>query len=197
MSFFRAGSPLGAITRLSTERLVLRHWTDADLLPFAQLNADPEVMRYLPEPLTRRQSDELATTIRGSLEQRGWGLWAVEVPGVAPFIGFVGLNEVGFRAPFTPAIEVGWRLARPYWGHGYATEAARAALDLAFGQLGCQEVVSFTAAVNERSARVMQRLGMLHDKAGDFDHPLANGDLRRHVLYRLARVRWRSHRRAT
>jgi RimJ/RimL family protein N-acetyltransferase len=179
------------VRTLSTNRLVLRNWVDADLSPFAELNGDSEVMRYFPSVLTRAQSDELATTIRGSLERQGWGLWAVEVPDVAPFIGFVGLNEVGFSAHFTPAIEIGWRLARSHWGHGYATEAARASLSLAFDQLGCQEIVSFTATGNHRSMRVMERLGMLHHSEDDFDHPrVSDPDLRRHVLYRLSRDRW-------
>ncbi|HZU60393.1 MAG TPA: GNAT family N-acetyltransferase, partial [Solirubrobacteraceae bacterium] len=159
------------MTELSTDRLVLRHWVDADLAPFAELNADPEVMRYFPAVLTRAQSDELAATIRSQLENQGWGLWAVEVPALTPFIGFVGLNPVSFRAHFTPAVEVGWRLARAHWGQGYATEAARAALAFAFNQLGCQSVVSMTATTNDRSIRVMERLGMVHDPADDFDHP--------------------------
>lgn len=176
---------------LSTDRLVLRNWVDADLSPFAELNGDPEVMRYFPSVLTRAQSDELATAIRSSLERQGWGLWAVERPDVAPFIGFVGLNEVGFSAHFTPAIEIGWRLARPHWGHGYATEAARASLALAFDQLACREIVSFTATGNQRSIRVMERLGMVHHPEDDFDHPrVSDPRLRRHLLYRMSRDRW-------
>ena len=179
------------VAQLTTARLVLRQWVDDDLAPFAALNADPEVMRHFPEPLSRSQSDRLAAQIRASLEREGWGLWAVEVPGAASFIGFVGLNKVGFEAHFTPAIEVGWRLDRRYWGHGYATEAGRTALAFAFGQLGCEEIVSFTATVNRRSIRVMERLRMLRDPADDFDHPtVADSVLRRHVLYRLARQQW-------
>lgn len=181
----------GSVAELRTERLVLRRWTDSDLPRFAELNADPEVMRYFPAALTRAQSDELAASIRGALDRQGWGLWAVELPGIAPFIGFVGLNQVRFRAHFTPAVEVGWRLAREHWGRGYASEAGRAALGHAFSQLGCQEVVSFTAAVNHRSIRVMGRLGMVRDSAGDFDHPgVPPGELRRHVLYRLSATKW-------
>lgn len=179
------------MAELSTHRLLLRQWVDSDLSLFAELNADPEVMRYFPAVLTRAQSDDMALAIRTTLERQGWGLWAVEVPGVVPFIGFVGLNPVRFRAHFTPAIEIGWRLARPHWGLGYASEAAQAALDFAFGQLRCQEIVSFTATANHRSIRVMQRLGMVHDPAEDFDHPrVRNPDLRRHVLYRLRRIQW-------
>jgi ribosomal-protein-alanine N-acetyltransferase len=177
---------------LSTPRLRLRQWRDADLGPFAELNADAEVMRYFPSALTRAESDELAASLRAILAEQRWGLWAVEAPGVAPFIGFVGLHRVGFAAPFTPAIEVGWRLHRRHWGRGYATEAARAALGFAFDRVGCRQVVSFTATVNVPSIRVMERLGMTHDPADDFDHPsVTDGPLRRHVLYRLERETWR------
>jgi RimJ/RimL family protein N-acetyltransferase len=176
---------------LSASRLVLRQWRDSDLAPFAELNADPDVMRYFPRALSRAQSDEFATTVRATLAQQGWGLWAVEVPGVAPFIGFVGLNQVRFEAHFGPAVEVGWRLARRYWSYGYATEAAGAALDFGFHRLARDEIVSFTAAINERSIRVMRRLGMAGDPAGDFDHPaVPEGPLRRHVLYRISREQW-------
>jgi RimJ/RimL family protein N-acetyltransferase len=177
---------------LSTPRLVLRQWRDDDFEPFARLNADPAVMRYFPHALSRAHSDELAASIRTLLDEQGWGLWAVEVDGVAPFAGFVGLNRVCFAAPFTPAIEVGWRLDGPYWGRGYATEAARAALEFGFDRLGCQDIVSFTATVNLPSIRVMERLGMARDAADDFDHPaVADGPLRRHVLYRLDAETWR------
>lgn len=179
------------VTELVTDRLCLRQWRDADLAPFAALNADPEVMRYFPAPLTQAQSDELAGFIHGVIEREGWGLWAVQVTDGPSFIGFVGLNRATFDAHFTPAVEVGWRLAQPYWGNGYATEAAAAALSFGFDQLGLEEVVSFTAAVNERSIRVMQRLGMTRDAAGDFDHPrVADGPLRRHVLYRISNQQW-------
>ena len=165
---------------------MLREWRETDLAPFARLNADPEVMRYFPEVLPRAQSDELADRIQAALAEQGWGLWAVEAPAAAEFIGFVGLNRVRFEAHFTPAIEIGWRLDRAFWGRGYASEAARAALQFGFEQLGCDEIVAFTAPANERSRRVMQRLGMSHDPADNFDHPgLAEGTLRRHVLYRI------------
>lgn len=174
------------VAHLSTPRLLLREWRAEDLMPFAELNADPEVMRYFPATLGRAQSDELAARVQSTLAKQGWGLWAAEVPGVAPFIGFVGLNQVRFQAHFTPAVEVGWRHDRRFWGHGYATEGARVALEFGFRQLGCEEIVSFTSAANERSRRVMARLGMSHDSADDFDHPwVAEGSLRGHVLYRL------------
>jgi RimJ/RimL family protein N-acetyltransferase len=179
---------VASVAELRTERLLLRQWRDADLDAFAALNADPEVMRHLPARLSRPESDQMAGFIRGGLEERGWGLWAVGVPGGDPFVGFVGLNPVRFDSPFTPAVEVGWRLARTAWGHGYATEAARAAVDFGFEQLGLDEIVSFTVAANRPSWRVMERLAMSYDPAEEFDHPtVPEGPLRRHRLYRLAR----------
>jgi len=173
-------------------RLLLRQWRDADLEPFAALNADPEVMRHFPARLGRAQSDELAVHARAALAERGWGLWAVEVAGGPPFIGFVGLSVPRFEAHFTPAVEIGWRLGRAHWGHGYATEAARAALAFGFHDLSLDEIVSFTTVANERSRRVMERLGMTRDPADDFAHPLVpEGEpTRPHVLYRLRRVDW-------
>lgn len=172
---------------LTTERLLLRPWRDDDLAAFAAMNGDPEVMRFFPATLGRAESDELASRIRASLAARGFGNWAVEVPGVIPFAGFVGLSVPRFDAPFMPCVEIGWRLARACWGKGYATEAARAALAFGFGTLKLAEIVSFTVVANLPSRRVMERLGMRHDPSGDFDHPaLADGHpLRRHVLYRL------------
>jgi ribosomal-protein-alanine N-acetyltransferase len=182
---------------LSTPRLLLRHWRDEDLGPFAALNADAEVMRYFPSALTRPQSDELARYVQGLINVQGWGLWALEVRSGAPFIGFVGLNRPRFDAHFTPAIEVGWRLARPYWGNGYATEAAAVALSYAFDELRVAEVVSFTSVINEPSRRVMQRLGMTRTAADDFDHPnIPDGPLRRHALYRMTAKRWRERMRS-
>jgi ribosomal-protein-alanine N-acetyltransferase len=175
------------LTTLSTARLRLRSWTEADLGPFAALNADPLVMRHMPGVLGAEESAAMAARVRGHFEEHGWGLWAVEVAGGEPFIGFVGLMHVPFEAHFTPAVEIGWRLAAAHWGHGYATEGARAALRHAFGPLGLREVISMTVQANERSWRVMERLGMTRTPADDFDHPrLPEGHpLRRHVLYRL------------
>ena len=176
------------MSELTTGRLKLRQWRDADLAPFAALNADPEVMRYFPSTLAQEQSDEFAGYVYETIEHQGWGLWAVEVTDGPPFIGFVGLNRVSFEEHFTPGVEVGWRLNRPFWGNGYATEAAVAAVTFGLEQLHLEEIVSFTSTLNEPSIRVMRRLGMRHDAAGDFDHPrVAEGSpLRRHVLYRLA-----------
>lgn len=172
---------------LRTARLLLRPWRDDDLPAFAALNADPVVMEHFPAVLSRPVSDALALRLRDDLERRGFGFWAVELPGEAPFLGFVGLSEPSFEAHFTPCVEIGWRLARAHWGRGFATEAARAALDHAFGPLALDEVVSFTPAPNARSRAVMERLGMRRDPAEDFDHPnIAEGHpLRRCVLYRL------------
>lgn len=172
---------------IRTGRLILRRWRDEDLEPFAKLNADPEVMAHMPSLLDRAESDAFAERIGKQFDQHGFGLWAVEVPGVAPFVGFVGLAIPRFTAHFTPCVEVGWRLARAHWGKGYATEAARAALAFGFDQVGLDEIVAFTVPANTRSIAVMERLGMTRSPADDFDHPsLPEGSpLRRHVLYRL------------
>ncbi|GAC1374552.1 MAG: GNAT family N-acetyltransferase [Acidimicrobiales bacterium] len=177
---------------LRTDRLVLRRWTAADREPFAALNADPVVMEYFPAPLSTPQSDAFIDRIEDDFDRVGYGLWAVEVPGLTAFAGYVGLADATFDAPFTPAIEIGWRLGRPWWGRGIATEAARAALQFAFTDLRRSEVVSFTAATNLRSQAVMVRLGMHRDPADDFDHPRVPVDspLRRHVLYRLRIEDW-------
>lgn len=171
---------------IATERLLLRAWKDSDREPFAALNADPEVMEHFPSRLTREQSDEMVDRLEALFAVQGFGLWAVEVRATGEFIGFTGLNQVPFKEHFTPAVEVGWRLSRPAWGHGYATEAARAALAYGFERVGVDEIVSFTATTNERSQAVMRRLGMTHDPADDFDHPrVDDARLRRHVLFRL------------
>jgi len=169
-------------------RVLLRGWRDADLEPFAALNADPRVMEHYPTPLTRAESDAMVwERILPEFAAQGVGLWAVEVPGVAPFIGFVGLQRPTFEARFTPCVEIGWRLAFPYWGNGYATEAARAAMDFGFGEAGLNEILSFTSPENRRSVAVMERLGMRYD--GTFEHPRVpvGHRLRTHVLYRLER----------
>jgi ribosomal-protein-alanine N-acetyltransferase len=151
-------------------------------------------MEHFPGTMTRAESDAHVDAIAEHFAARGYGLWAVEVPGEAEFIGFVGLSVPRFQAHFTPAVEVGWRLATFAWGRGYATEAAREALRFGFEEAGLAEIVSFTAPVNERSRAVMRRIGMTHDPAGDFDHPaLPPGHrLRRHVLYRLSSPDWRA-----
>jgi RimJ/RimL family protein N-acetyltransferase len=184
------------VVTLQTARLILRGWRDTDLAPFAAMSEDPEAMRYYPAIPDQASSDAIADYIRTSLAANGFGLWAVEIPDEAAFIGYVGMVETGFDAPFTPAIELSWRLARPFWGGGYATEAAIAVLDHAFGAIGFHDVVAYTVPENRRSRRVMERLGMWHDRAGDFDDPrLAAGDrLRSQVLYRLSCEAWAARR---
>jgi RimJ/RimL family protein N-acetyltransferase len=193
---------MARIPTLRTERLLLRPWRDGDLEPFARMNADPSVMVHFPALLERKESHALVARFRKQFDDHGWGRWAVEVPYVAPFIGFIGLSRPSFDAHFTPCVEVSWRLGREHWGHGYATEGARAALRFAFEELALAEVVSFTVAKNAASRRVMDRLGMLHSARDDFDHPqLPLGHpMRRHLLYRLPRVVWEvrpSYQRAT
>jgi len=177
---------------IKTKRLILRPWQQEDLKPFAQLNSDTRVMEYFPSILNRQESDNLAKHISDKLEEQGWGLWAVSLPDVAEFIGFIGLAEPSFNAHFTPAVEVGWRLAYDFWGKGYATEGAMACLKHAFQKLNLNEIVSFTALANQRSRHVMEKIGMHHNIEDDFDHPkLSEGhSLRRHVLYRLYRDEW-------
>src|ERR1043165_1050093 len=157
--------------RLQTERLLLRRWRAEDREPFARMNADPEVMRYMLRPLTAEESDAFIVRAERQFNGHGFGLWAVKVPAVAPFIGYVGLSIPSFAAHFTPAVEVGWRLDQPYWGNGYATEAARDAVADGFGRIGLEEIVSFTVPINLRSIAVMERLGMTRDPHHDFEPP--------------------------
>lgn len=173
------------MSELRTDRLVLRGWRESDLAPWAAMNADPVVREYFPEVLTRERSDASAARFQADLDRRGWGWWAVETVATGEFIGFTGLDPVEDGMPFT-GVEAGWRLARPAWGHGYATEAARAVVAHAFGALGLAEVLAVTTATNLRSQAVMRRLGMTRDPADDFDDPhVPEGPLRHSVLYRL------------
>jgi len=177
---------------LCSERLILRRFRPEDREPFAALNADPLVMQHFPKPLTRDESDELIAQDEAHFDAHGFGFWAVEVKDGAPLIGFLGLARPSYETPFTPCVEIGWRLAREHWGQGYASEGARLALAYGFDALGLDEIVSFTVAANTRSWAVMERLGMQRDRACDFDHPLLPDGhvLRRHVLYRLRRAAW-------
>lgn len=183
---------MSALQPLPTARLHLRAWRELDRLPFRAINADPRVMACFPHTLTDAQSDALMDRIVAHHGQHGFGLWAVELKETSAFIGFTGLAVPAWNPPFGPCVEIGWRLAHDTWGHGFATEAARASLAQGFNVLRLDEIVSFTAAVNVRSERVMQRLGMHHDEADDFDHPAlpAGHRLARHVLYRLPRHAW-------
>src|SRR5215471_3946567 len=175
---------------LLTGRLILRHWRESDREPFARLNADPQVMQFLPRLLLPEESDAAAKRIEDHFRRHGFGLYAVELRESGVFIGFIGLSIPAFKARFSPCIEIGWRLAAEYWGQGLATEGARAVTEHGFQQLGLREVVAFTVPANLRSRRVMEKLGMKHDSADDFDHPQLPSDhpLRRHVLYRLSRA---------
>lgn len=184
------------MSELDTARLKLRHWSSADLAPFGAMNADPAVMEFMPGRLSRQASDAAAAAAQAHIDRKGFGLWAVQVRGGPPFVGYVGLQVPSFEAPFTPCVEIGWRLARAAWGYGYATEAARACLEHAFGVLGLAEVLAFTVPANVRSRAVMQRLGMTLDPAAAFEHPRlpAGHALRHHLLYRLGRHAWGAQR---
>lgn len=172
---------------IETPRLILRQWKGADKRQFARINSDPKVMEFFPAPLTRSQSDALVQKIQAHFRKHGFGMYAAEFKSNHTFIGFIGLNLPSFRAHFTPCVEIGWRLSPEAWGQGLATEGALALLQYAREVLRLHELVSFTVPVNVRSRRVMEKLGMSHDPADDFDHPqLPPGHpLRKHVLYRL------------
>ena len=177
---------------IQTERLLLRPWVASDRVPFRPMNADPRVMEFFPAVLSGAESDALVDRICAHHAAHGFGLWAVELRETSAFIGFTGLAIPQWDTPFGPCVEIGWRLAYEYWGKGYATEAARAALAFGFDELKLDEIVSFTAAVNKRSERVMQRLGMQRLESEDFYHPAlaARHPLAKHVLYRVSRQGW-------
>lgn len=168
-----------------TERLILRPWRQEDREPYAVLNSNPEVMRYLLKTLTREESDKMVDIIEQKMAANGWGLWAVEEKSSGAFIGFVGLNIPAYELPFSPVIEIGWRLDKPFWGKGYAPEVAAKALEIGFNQYGIEEIVAFTALENTASQRVMEKIGMR--RCEEFDHPAVSEDssLRRHILYRV------------
>jgi ribosomal-protein-alanine N-acetyltransferase len=178
---------------LTTDRLLLRRWRDDDREPFARINADLRTMEFFPAPLSRAESDALLDRLEASIDRHGFGFWAVELRDSGELAGFTGLNVPAFEAPFTPAVEIGWRLAPEHWGRGYASEAARAALAFGFERAGAERIVSFTAVLNERSQRVMERIGMRRVADGDFLHPVLPPDhrLAPHVLYELTAADWR------
>ena len=183
------------MTGLETDRLLLRAWREADRDAFAAMSADPQVMEFFPAELMRREEcDAFVDRASAGLAERGWGWYAIEERASGAFAGVAGLAPVRFEAHFTPAVEIGWRLARAAWGKGFATEAARAAVTFGFDELGLEEVVALAVPANTRSLAVMERLGMTRDPADDFDLPTLPADdpLRRHVLYRLTRERWPS-----
>jgi RimJ/RimL family protein N-acetyltransferase len=175
------------MTVLQTERLILRDWCAADREPFAQMNADTRVMEFMPGTLSRAGSDSLIEKIEKHIQSHGFGLFAAELRSPQAFVGYIGLAIPSFQAAFTPCVEIGWRLSAVHWGKGLATEGAKEMVRYGFQVLGLEELVSFTVPANIRSRRVMEKLGMTHDPAEDFEHPrLPEGHpLRRHVLYRL------------
>lgn len=172
---------------IETERLILRPWRDADREPFARITADPRVMEYFPSVLTREHSDDLVDRCEAHYREHGFTYFAAELRATGELIGFIGLARTSFP-PLAPLVEIGWRLAFEHWNRGLATEGARAALHYGFEQLRLSEIVAYTAAGNVRSRRVMEKLGMTHDPADDFDHPRipADNPLQRHVLYRIS-----------
>jgi RimJ/RimL family protein N-acetyltransferase len=180
------------VHELETQRLRLRQWRPEDLAPFAALNADPAVMEFFPEPLTQERSDASAQKMAALIAEHGWGFWAAELRSSGAFLGLVGLHRPRYELPCGPCVEVGWRLGREHWGHGYATEGAQACLAFGFGPLALKEVVAFTAVHNRRSHAVMERLGMHADVL--FDHPAIPEDsaVRAHVMYRIDRAAWTS-----
>jgi RimJ/RimL family protein N-acetyltransferase len=176
------------MVQLETDRLYLRQWQESDRLPFAALNADPKVMEFFPNPLDRAASDEMFDRIQALIADRGWGFWAATEKTTQQFIGFVGLHIPSAELPFSPAVEVGWRLAHAYWGRGYAPEAAKAALQFGFARLQLPEIVAYTTVSNQRSQSVMKKIGMTPDPL-TFEHPAlpAESPLRTHCIYRLTR----------
>jgi RimJ/RimL family protein N-acetyltransferase len=172
---------------LTTERLILRRWHHPDRERFARMNQDPRVMEFMPALLSPRESDLLVDRIEAHFREHGFGLCAVKLRKNHSFIGYIGLAIPAFKAHFTPCVEVGWRLSADHWGQGLATEGAQALVPYAFRVIGLDGLVSFTVPGNIRSRRVMEKLGMRHDPADDFDHPrLPQGHpFQRHVLYRL------------
>ncbi len=179
------------ITELETERLKLREWKKNDLIPFSKMNADSEVMEFLPKTLTQKESDDVAEKIIELIQKRGWGLLAVEVKETKQFIGFVGLHQKTYGFHFAPCVEIGWRLSKEYWGKGYTTEAAKAYLNFAFNNLKIKEIYSFTSILNPKSEAVMKRLGMKNTNE-NFENPALpeNHRLSEQVLYKITNDEW-------
>lgn len=172
---------------IQTERLILRPWKEEDLLPFSKLNADPQVMEFFPKTLSLEETTSVFNIFNERFRRDGFSFMATELRSTGEFIGFVGLNKPAFEAPFMPAVEIGWRIAASHWNKGYATEGARGALKFGFSELGLKEIVSFTAEINVRSIRIMEKINMIQDLKGTFMHPLVSEDspLKKHVLYRI------------
>lgn len=176
---------------IKTTRLTLRQWKPEDKAPFYELNSDPRVMEYFPAPLTLTESNDLADKIQNLIAEQGWGFWAVELNETQEFIGFVGLHIPKSDLPFSPCVEIGWRLACRYWGKGYAFEAAKASLEFGFTNLQLKEIVAFTTLYNKRSMAVMERLGMKWSENFNHPHLPAGHDLSAHHLYRITSEQWR------
>ena len=177
---------------LRTPRLLLRQWKDDDLDAWCEMNADAEVRKYFASVNKRVDSEGEASRAKANIAHRGWGFWAIEVPAVDTFIGFVGLHAPPFPAPWQPAVEIGWRLKRASWRHGYATEAAMAARNFAFNQLELPQIIAMSVVTNEPSHRVMHRIGMTRWEGMEFDHPRVPEDwpLKRHIVHRITRDEW-------
>lgn len=186
------------IIEIETERLKLRQWKEADRPLFAKINADPIVMRFYPSVLSTEESNGMAQRLESLIRKRGWGFWAIEKRDEKQFIGFVGLHEPRYDLAVTPCVEIGWRLAKQYWGQGYATEAAKAALGIAFDRLDLPEIYSFTPVLNKKSRAVMERIGML-DTGKNFEHPMIpeGSPLREHFLYKVDKKGWQEFRQNT
>jgi len=182
---------MSPIIELQTQRLLLRQWQEKDYPLFALINADPTVMQYYPDVLSAEQSNAMASKLEALIAEKGWGFWAVEKTDEKHFIGFVGLHEPTYDLPVTPCVEIGWRLAKEHWGQGYATEAAKQALSVAFEKLDIPEVYSFTSITNLKSRAVMERISMINT-GNNFEHPIipTGHPLREHVLYKLTKHDW-------
>ena len=178
---------------LRTRRLILRRWQESDLLPFTKINADPRVMEFMLGTMTKEETRQSIEHIKKHFDAHGFGRWAVEIADTEKFIGFVGISIPSYTLPFSPCVEVAWRICAEEWGKGYAPEAAKEAMRDGFERVGLQEIVSFTALTNLKSRRVMEKLGMRYCPAEDFDHPMvpASHSLLRHVLYRMSKSDWR------
>ncbi len=177
------------LNTIETDRLILREWQDQDINAFVQINQDPLVLEFLPSALSKQEVIDWIKRINQHIHDHGFGLWAATLKSSGECIGYVGLNVPNFCAHFTPCVEIGWRLASNYWGYGYATEAAKAVLDVAFTQLKLKEIVAFTVSANKRSIRIMEKIGMQRNPADDFNHPRLPLDhpLSKHVLYRITK----------
>lgn len=182
---------MSKVIELRTDRLILRQWKKEDFPAFARMNADPVVMEYYPDTLSEDESNSMAHKLESLISERSWGFWAVETIKENRFIGFVGLHKPTYELPVSPCVEIGWRLAKEYWGSGYATEAAEASLRFAFVNLGLNEVYSFTSVSNKKSRSVMERLNM-QNTGKNFEHPIIpeNHSLREHVLYKITKDQW-------